>query len=71
MIGLVVEESGLDLTSLVVNQLNIQQGAFRSRILPYFLSMFLCDASLNFPVKQESVKAFDRSETLVVITKVI
>jgi hypothetical protein len=65
VVSLVVEESSLHLRSLLVNQFNVEQGTFGSRILPGLLGMLLSDSGLNLPVEEEGVEGFDGSEALV------
>jgi len=59
VVGLFVEKGSLNLRSLIVNQLHVQQSALPSRILPSLLNMFLGDTRLNLPVEEESVETLD------------
>lgn len=65
VVGLVVEESGLYLRSLLVNELYVEKGSFRSRILPHFLSMLFSYSSFDLPVEEECVQSFNGREALV------
>ena len=65
MVGLVVEESSLDLGSFLVNELYVEKSSLRSRILPSFLGMLFSHSSFDLPVEEEGVQSFNRSEALV------
>lgn len=60
MVGLIVEESCLNLRSLVIDQLDVQEGSLRSGVLPGFLGMLFSHTGLNLPVEKEGVESLDR-----------
>ena len=66
VVGSVIEESSLHLSAFLVDQLNVEESTFRSRILPHLLGMLLSDSSFDLPVEEESVQGLDRSEALVI-----
>lgn len=57
---LIVIESCLNLSPLVVNEFNVEQSTCSLCILPLFLGLFLSDPSLDLPIKQEGIQTLDR-----------
>jgi len=56
VLGLVIEESGLDLRAKTIYQLYVEETARASCILPWFLLMFLCDSGFYLPIEQERIQ---------------
>ena len=54
-VGLIIEKSGLNLRALVVDQLNVQKGAFSTSIFPLFESVLFGDSGLDLPVKEKGI----------------
>ena len=65
MIRLFVEEGGLDLGALAVDQFNVEECALATHIFPCLLVMLFGDARLDFPIEEERVQALDRCVTLL------
>ena len=59
VVRLVIEESGLDLRALTIDQFDVEERALASIILPRLLVMLLGNACLNLPVEEKRVQALN------------
>jgi hypothetical protein len=63
--GCIVVEGGLDLGSLLVHKIDIEQGAGAPRVIPVFKIVFLVDLNFDDPVLSEGIKTANRHVHLI------
>lgn len=61
MLSLLIEESALDLSALVINEFNVKNRTITSGVLIEPHLMLLGDSSLDLPIVKEGVKGLDGS----------
>lgn len=65
LVCLFIKEGSLNLSTIFIYQLDIEQTAGAALIAPRFFLVFLGHTRLNFPIEQKSVQRFDRRMILL------
>ena len=66
---MIIKEGRLNLCTLAIDQLNVEEGALAAVVFPGLLVMLFGDSRFNLPVKKERVEAFDGCVALTALGK--